>query len=253
MLQIDIKKLFTINNKLNKFCISGELVTACRMLQYLVFPSNDDVDPMEPYIELKYKNALTQVFAADGLTAILSIMSNVAQFYELPLLHFTSLIGQRRLALISLLSPCIKLVKVIVERLVKCMATGFKDMTPVVPLLGVYCVIEGIPLTSTTKRLSNEIVETLLVFTQAVDSDGSGNVAKSLWTQMLGEVLKMISCNPCNFIPGLKLLSRLLPPILTSKETHSVDKTRAIGFRKLWSAHLQAQATSLTETLRYCF
>ena len=205
---------------------------------------------MEPYVELKHRNALTQMFAADCLTALIAVMTNIAQFYEQPLLHRAALTGRRRLALIALLAPCVKLTRAILERLVKCMATEFKDLTAVVPLLGVYCLIEAMPTTNATRILSNEIVETLLVFTQAVDSDGSGNVAKSLWTQMLGEVLKMVSSNPCNFVPGLKLLTRLLPPILTSRETTSQDKVRVLGFRKLWSAHLQAQASNLTETLR---
>ncbi|XP_058792602.1 protein virilizer [Phymastichus coffea] len=230
--------------------LPGELTTVCRILHYLVLPPHDDVDPMEPYVELKHRNALTNLFAAGGLTALVGIMTHISQFYEQPLLHRASLTGRRRLSLIALLTPCVRLTRAILERLVKCMATDFKDLTAVVPLLGVYCLIESMPQSNSKCMLSNEIVETLLVFTRAVDSDGSGNVAKSLWTQMLGEVLKMVSSHPFNFAPGLKLLTKLLPPILTSKEASSQDKARVLGFRKLWSAHLQAQASSLTETLR---
>ncbi|XP_029676694.1 protein virilizer [Formica exsecta] len=230
--------------------LPGQLITACRILYYLIFPFNNDIDPMEPYIELKYRNALTQLFAADGLTALVAVMTNVSDFYEQPFLHRAALTGRRGMALIALLLPCVKLTRALLERLVKCMATDFKDLTAVVPLLGVYCLIEAIPSNPMMQTLSEEIVETLLVFTQAVDSDGSGNVAKSLWTQMLGEVLKMVSLRSCNFVPGLKLLTRLLPPVLTPKETATEDATRILGLRKLWSAHLQAQAANLTETLR---
>lgn len=230
--------------------LPGQLITACRILHYLVFPFNNDIDPLEPYVELKYRNALTQLFAADGLTALVAVMTNVSDFYEQPFLHRAALTGRRGMALIALLLPCVKLTRALLERLVKCMATDFKDLTAVVPLLGVYCLIEAIPSNPMMQTLSEEIVGTLLVFTQAVDSDGSGNVAKSLWTQMLGEVLKMVSLRPCNFVPGLKLLTRLLPPVLTPKETATEDATRFLGLRKLWSAHLQAQATNLTETLR---
>lgn len=231
--------------------LPGQLITACRILYYLVFPSNDDVDPMEPYIELKYRNALTQLFAADGLTALIAVMANISEFYEQPFLHRAALTGRRGLALVALLLPCVRLTRALLERLVKCMATDFKDLTAVIPLLGVYSLVEAIPPIRIVQTLSEEIVGTLLVFTQAVDSDGSGNVAKSLWTQMLGEVLKMVSLSPCNFIPGLKLLTRLLPPVLTSKQTMlTEDATRILGLRKLWSAHLQAQANNLTETLR---
>ncbi|KAL6424427.1 hypothetical protein ACFW04_009891 [Cataglyphis niger] len=230
--------------------LPGQLITACRILYYLVFPFNNDIDPMEPYVELKYRNALTQLFAADGLTALVAVMTNVSDFYEQPFLHRAALTGRRGMALIALLLPCVKLTRALLERLVKCMTTDFKDLTAVVPLLGVYCLIEAIPSNPMMQTLSEEIVETLLVFTQAVDSDGSGNVAKSLWTQMLGEVLKMVSLRPCNFVPGLKLLTRLLPPVLTPKETATEDATRILGLRKLWSAHLQAQAANLTETLR---
>lgn len=230
--------------------LPGQLITACRILYYLIFPFNNDIDPLEPYVELKYRNALTQLFAADGLTALIAVMANVSEFYEQPFLHRAALTGRRGMALIALLLPCVKLTRALLERLVKCMATDFKDLTAVVPLLGVYSLIEAIPSNPMMQTLSEEIVSTLLVFTQAVDSDGSGNVAKSLWTQMLGEVLKMVSFRPCNFVPGLKLLTRLLPPILTPKETATEDATRILGLRKLWSAHLQAQAANLTETLR---
>ncbi|XP_043260009.1 protein virilizer [Colletes gigas] len=230
--------------------LPGQLITACRILYYLVFPSNNDVDPMEPYIELKYRNALTQLFAADGLTALIAVMASISEFYEQPFLHRAALTGRRGLALVALLLPCVRLTRALLERLVKCMATDFKDLTAVVPLLGVYSLVEAIPPVRIVQTLSEEIVGTLLVFTQAVDSDGSGNVAKSLWTQMLGEVLKMVSLSPCNFIPGLKLLTRLLPPVLTLKETITEDAARILGFRKLWSAHLQAQANNLIETLR---
>jgi len=248
----DVSLLVTIIRKSAEKAASlpGQLITACRILHYLIFPSNNDVDPLEPYVELKYRNALTQLFAADGLTALVAVMANVSEFYEQPFLHRAALTGRRGMALIALLLPCVKLTRALLERLVKCMATDFKDLTAVVPLLGVYSLIEAIPSNLMVQSLSEEIVGTLLVFTQAVDSDGSGNVAKSLWTQMLGEVLKMISLRPCNFVPGLKLLTRLLPPVLTPKEITSEDTTRILGLRKLWSAHLQAQATNLTETLR---
>ncbi|KAG7205379.1 hypothetical protein KM043_007375 [Ampulex compressa] len=230
--------------------LPGQLITACRILHYLVFPSSNDVDPMEPYIELKYRNALTQLFAADGLTALVAVMANISEFYEQPFLHRAALTGRRGLALVALLLPCVKLTRALLERLIKCMATDFKDLTAVVPLLGVYSLVEAIPSTPSVHALSEEIVGTLLVFTQAVDSDGSGNVAKSLWTQMIGEVLKMVSLRPCNFVPGLKLLTRLLPSVLTLGETVTEDAARLLGLRKLWSAHLQAQATNLTDTLR---
>ncbi|XP_043496275.1 protein virilizer isoform X1 [Polistes fuscatus] len=230
--------------------LPGQLITACRILHYLIFPSNNDIDPMEPYVELKYRNALTQLFAADGLTALVAVMSNISGFYEQPFLHRAALTGRRGLALVALLLPCVRLTRALLERLVKCMATEFKDLTAVVPLLGVYSLVEAIPATRLVQSLSYEIVGTLLVFTQVVDSDGSGNVAKSLWTKMLGEVLKMVSFSPCNFIPGLKLLSRILPPLLTVKEVIADDTARILGVRKLWSAHLQAQANNLTETLK---
>lgn len=250
----DVTSLVGIVRKYSEKAVSlpGELVTACRILHYLVFPSNGDMDPIESYIELKHRNALTQLFAADGLTALVTVMTKIVAFYEQPYLHRASLTGRRGLALVALLLPCVKLVRALLERLVKCMATDFKDLTAVAPLLGVYALVEAIPSSSSSLRaLADEIAETLLGFTRAVDSDGAGNVAKSLWTQMIGEVLKMVSSSPCNFVPGLKLLSRLLPPILQLDESHPAeDVTRALGLRKLWSAHLQAQATNLTDTLR---
>lgn len=248
----DVSSLVAIMRKNADRCaqLPRELIAACRILHYMVFPSSDDVDPMEPYVELKHTNALTQLFAADGLTALVLIMTKIAEFYEQPFLHRAALIGRRGMALVSLLTPCIKLTKAMLERLIKCMTTDFKDLTVVAPLLGVYSLVDAVAPSRATHVISTEIVETLLLFTQAVDADGSGNIAKSLWTQMLGEVLKMISLSPCNFTPGLRLFTRLLPPILTEKDGLNDDATRALGLRKLWSAHLQAQASNLTETLK---
>ncbi|KAF7993249.1 hypothetical protein HCN44_006309 [Aphidius gifuensis] len=233
--------------------LSGELVTACRILCYLIFPSNNDVDPLEPYVELKHRNALTQLYAADGLTALVAVITNLANFYEQPFLQRATLTGRRGMLLLSVLHSCIRLIRALLEHLVKCMATDFKDLTPVVPLLGIYSLVVAIPCQNKTEinLLADEIAEILLLFTRAVDSDSTGNVAKSLWTQMIGEVLKMISAKPCKFVPGLKLLSRLLPPILRLDcDTEENDINRALGLRKLWSAHLQAQANNLMETLR---
>ncbi|XP_034940242.1 protein virilizer [Chelonus insularis] len=229
--------------------LPGELITACRILHYLIFPAHGDTDPLEAYTELKHVNALTQLFAADGLTALISVMTHLTTFYEQPYVHKASYTGRRGLLLMSILVPCVKLTRALLDRLVRCMATGFKDLTPVVPLLGVYALVDAMSPTAQTRFLADEIAETLLLFTNTVDSDGAGNVAKSLWTQMLGEVLKMISASPCNFVPGLKLLARLLPPILYIEENLVCD-TRELMLRKLWSAHLQAQASNLTETLK---
>ncbi|CAD6228204.1 GSCOCG00006404001-RA-CDS [Cotesia congregata] len=249
--------VFTLVSTIRKYAdkvptLPGELITACRILHHLIFPSNCDMDPTEAYIELKHRNALTQLYAADGLTALVAVMTNLTNFYQQPYVHRASFTGRRGLSMLSILLPCVKLTRALLERLVKCMGTEFKDLTPVVPLLGVYALIDAIPnSTQSTRLLADEVAETLLLFTRAVDSDGAGNVAKSLWTQMLGEVLKMISSSPSNFIPGLKLFSRLLPPILDLEDmVENEDTARALGLRKLWSAHLQAQAVNLAETLR---
>ncbi|XP_014228674.1 protein virilizer [Trichogramma pretiosum] len=233
-------------------CLPGELIAACRILQHLAFPSQDDVDPIEPYVELKYPNAVVQVFAADGLSALVSVLEIIGQFYEQPALHRTALSSRkRRLLLVDVLTACVRLVRAMLERLMKCIGSEFKDLTAVTPLLSIYLLVEAIAIKEPPARaLSDEIVETLLVFTEAVDPDGSGNVAKSLWTRMLGEVLKIVVSTPCNFAPGLKLLSRLLPPVLSSVTTSARERPRALGLRKLWSAHLQAQSAGLQETLR---
>ncbi|XP_063976385.1 protein virilizer [Diachasmimorpha longicaudata] len=231
--------------------LPGELITSCRILYHLTFPSNGDIDPMESYVELKHRNVLSQLFAADGLSSLVAVLSNLTTYYEQPFLHRATLTGRRGLALVGLLITCVKLIRALLQRLVECMSTDFKNLTPVAPLLEVYCLADAIPGSPHfVKLLQEEISETLLLFTRAVDSDGTGNVAKSLWTQMLGEVLKMISMRACNFMPGLKLLSRLLPPTLGKDYNHEKDMARALGLRKLWSAHLQAQAGNLTETLR---
>lgn len=137
--------------------------------------------------------------------------------------------------------------------------TDFKDITPVMPLLNVYNLLHNIPVSSLgyqdAKLAQVEIIKTLLCYTQPTPIEGVDNesVRKSLWSQVIGEVIKFTMTSPATFIPGLMVLSEMLPlPIpvpvlepLNDKEVHKI-----LTERQLWSAYLHPQTPAIVELIQ---
>lgn len=69
---------------------------------------------------------------------------------------------------------------------------------------------------------------------------------------MAAEVLRHISLRPNTALPGLKLLSRLLPkplPVCGTEMVKSEDEKRIISFYRLWGAHLHPLASAIHELI----
>lgn len=65
----------------------------------------------------------------------------------------------------------------------------------------------------TFKKVQNDIIETLLAYTQPAlsSTESEEALSKSLWTKMVSEVLKYTVVGPNTWMTGLTILSELLP------------------------------------------
>lgn len=246
--------------------LSGEIITAMRILKYLGIPPRDKdliINPdglnSEEYIELKYKYVILQLFSLEGVSTIVSIFQKLCEFYEQPSLHSTNFVGHQGSMLVALVLPAMQLLRRMLTHVIHCRNTEFKDLTAVPVLLQVYSLMHAFPATALSytdsQRVCREIIETLLAYTQPVSSDPASETEalnRSLWTMMMSEVVKYVTIGPHTFIPGLLILSELLPlplPVQTRTSLSEEETNRIINSRKLWSAHLHSLGSGLQELI----
>nr|CAD7395412.1 unnamed protein product [Timema cristinae] len=251
----------------NATLLPGELITAVRILKFLGIPPRDkdlsvvlDVEEAEEYVELKYKYVILQLFALEGLTNLITILQKLCELHEQPALHSTSLIGSHGMMLVAFIFPVIQLIRRMVTYVINCRNTDFKDLTSVPVLLQTFTLMYAFPSLSPwyndAQNICKEIIETLLAYTQPVSqapSSESDALNKSLWTLMMAEVVKYVTATgPHTFVPGLLILSELLPlplPIQTRTALGEEEVTRTVNARKLGSAHLHSLGSSLQELI----
>ncbi|EEC06901.1 hypothetical protein IscW_ISCW003838 [Ixodes scapularis] len=228
-----------------------ELVTALRIL-------HDEE-------ELKYKYVIMQIFANDGLSCFLTILQKISEEYLKPYHGPASLVGQQGAQVVATVKPVVNLLQFMLGYLISCRGTEFKDVTAVPVLLQTFTLLGMIPASSPLRSLALkvqvEIVETLLTYTQPHLSSAETEEAlnKSLWTQMISEVLKYTLRAPYTFVTGLTVLSELLPlplplQIREAGPLSSDDLPKVVNSRKLWSAYLHSLSADIQEivgTLSY--
>jgi len=129
----------------------------------------------------------------------------------------------------------------------------FRNLTPVAPLLSIFELLHAFPETTSYQPKVAESLELsvkcLMTYTQPCSEE---QLPKSTWTQMAAEVLRHISLRPNTALPGLKLLSRLLPkplPVCGTEMVKSEDEKRIISFYRLWGAHLHPLASAIHELI----
>uniref|UniRef100_V5H8E0 Putative nuclear membrane protein involved in mrna transport n=2 Tax=Ixodes ricinus TaxID=34613 RepID=V5H8E0_IXORI len=241
-----------------------ELVTALRILRHLGLPPRDfrsgESDDEE---ELKYKYVIMQIFANDGLSCFLTILQKISEEYLKPYHGPASLVGQQGAQVVATVKPVVNLLQFMLGYLISCRGTEFKDVTAVPVLLQTFTLLGMIPASSPLRSLAMkvqvEIVETLLTYTQPHLSSAETEEAlnKSLWTQMISEVLKYTLRAPYTFVTGLTVLSELLPlplPLQIREPLSSDDLPKVVNSRKLWSAYLHSLSADIQEivgTLSY--
>ena len=261
MLSEIVKK--NVDNATN---LPGELITAVRILKFLGIPLRDkDLSSLhetvdaEEYVELKYKYVILQLFSQEGVTNLTNILQKLCEYYEQPMLHSTSFVGYQGAMLVALILPAIQLTRRMLTYVIHCRNTEFKDLTAVPVLLQTYSLMHAFPASALSyidsQRVCREIIETLLAYTQPISSSPSSETEalnKSLWTMMMSEVVKYVTTGPHTFVPGLLVLSELLPlplPVQTRMPLPEDEVLRAVNGRKLWSAHLHSLGSGLQELI----
>ncbi|XP_055610444.1 protein virilizer [Uranotaenia lowii] len=236
----------------------GDLIMSLRLLRFLSIPDYD-LQGQPPHIELKFKYTILQFYAADGKGLLISILEKLNSYFDQPAIHASSLASTQGILLTQILSPLMEVLRKIMTYLIECRNTEFKDLTIIEPLLKTYALMQSVPTGATAideaRKIQKDIIKILLTFTQPTPMDGldTNNIHKSLWTQMVGELIKFILYGPNYFIPGLLVFSELLPlplPIQCRQQLSQTEITKLINERQLWSAHLHPQSPAIAEMIQ---
>lgn len=240
----------------------GDLITCLRIARHMAIPSASPCPPQDArkdYQELKHKLFLVQFYSAEGYSLLVTILEKTATHFQQPKMHSSNLVGQQGVLVLQVLLPTVQILRHLLVVAIEARNTNFRDVT-VMPLLHVYNLLHNIPATAIAfqeaQQTQVEIIQTLLCYTQATPPEGVDNesVMKSLWSQVVGEVIKFTLLSPSTFIPGLMVLSEMLPlplPIPTTAPLPSDRETqRVLTERQLWSAYLHPQTNAIVELIQ---
>ncbi|XP_002005507.2 protein virilizer [Drosophila mojavensis] len=237
----------------------GDLIMALRILRYLVTtkstpPPGVKQSKRPDTEELKHRFVALQLYAADGVQLMIQIMERLCTYFEQPGMHAPALMTIQGVHCCQIMLPTLQILRELLSYAILCRDGAFKDLTSIDHLVKVYFLLYYYPTRcqagAEVEQCKLEVVQTLLAYTQPHEQDEE-SLHKSLWTQMIREVLKNID-GPANFIPGLKLLAELLPlplpmPQPLSDQLKQQHKQRLITERKLWSAHLHPQSGQIAK------
>ncbi|XP_054715831.1 protein virilizer homolog isoform X2 [Uloborus diversus] len=235
--------------------LPAELITALRILQYLTVPTGST---LEENAELKYMYAIIQAFSNDGTDSLKGILQNICDTYLKPSHQSPALVGLQGVLVVAIVKPSISILRAILAHLILGRGTEFKDLTAVPILLKVFSLMLLIPTSSFSYQIAQnvqtEIIEALLTYTQPFlgSAESEEALSKSLWTEMVQEILKYTKLSPSNFMTGLTILSELLPlplPLQTREPLAEEEILKMVNYRKLWSAHLHSLSGIIQEVI----
>ena len=189
------------------------------------------------------------MFSADLVATLTSLLNRISSEHEQPGLHMATFVGVRGAAILAIIQPAVSILRTLLTLLIKCRDTSFRDISAVGALLRTHTLLSSVPSSSLyheqAAKALEELILTLLAFTQPNVDLSKNNMGKSSWSLMVGEVVRNVTSSPQTYLSGLTLLSSLLPlPISSSTEAQAVS----IG-RKLWSAHLHPLSENLTSMI----
>lgn len=233
----------------------GDLIMTLRILKYLIVGKN-----CGEYQELKHDFFAIQLYHADGAVTFLSILEKLTTHFDQPMIHSYLLGANQGNLLMQIVHPTVQILSKILVQVIRSRNISFRDVTAIETLMKIYTLMQSIhPRCSTfieAKNVQQEIIRILLTYTQSLTPDGmtTTNIHKSLWTQMIGEVVKYTLSCPYHFVPGLMVFSELLPlplPVpIQGQELSKLESQRLVTERQLWSAHLHPQSLLITEMIQ---
>lgn len=237
----------------------GDLIMGLRIIKNLGISEFDDEENGEKseHLELKYKFVILQFYSADGVSTILSILEKLTNFFEQPAIHAPSLASTQGVLTTNILLPAMQILRKMLTYVIQCRNTLFNDLTAIEPILKVFNLMYNVPVNSPARddanKVQQEVIKTLLAYTQPPEGVNTESVHKSLWTQMICEVVKYILIGPFTFIPGLLVFSELLPlplPVPSKEPLTNLEVSKLITERQLWSAHLHPQSMKIAEMIQ---
>lgn len=235
----------------------GDLIMTLRILRHLMIEKGGGHGD---YQELKHDFYATQLYHADGAVTFISILEKLTTHFDQPMIHSYLLGANQGGLLMQVVHPTVQILRKMLVQVIRSRNVSFKDVTAIETLMKTYTLMQGVHSRCATfkeaKEVQREIIRILLTYTQSLTPDGmtTTNIHKSLWTQMIGEVIKYTLNGPYHFISGLMVLSELLPlplPVpIHSNELSKLEGQRLITERQLWSAHLHPQSHLITEMIQ---
>lgn len=264
----------------------GDLIIALRIIRYLAIPSipldssSDLADTFgdagatnslmqnkgylleldQHQVELKYKFVILQFYSADGISTCASILEKITTYFTQPMAHSAALSTSQGVLATQILLPTMELLRKMLTYVIECRNTEFKDLTTIEPMLKTYTLMAHISQSISSaaadaQQIQSEIVKTLMAYTQPTPVTGvdTESVHKSLWTQMIGELIKYILSGPHAFMSGLSLFTHLLPiplPLPAKRPLTASETTRLVTERQLWSAHLHPKSIAISEMIQ---
>lgn len=235
----------------------GDLIMTLRILRYMIV--NEEWNP--DYRELKSDYYVALLYSTtDGAATLLSILEKLSTHFDQPMVHSYLFGANQGEMLMKTVHPIIQILRKVFVQIIECRNVNFKDITAIETLLKTYTLMDSINNRCSTykeaKGIQKEIIQILLAYTQTLTADGmtTTNIHKSLWTQMIGEIIKYTMSEPCRFTSGLAILSEMLPlplPVpIHANELTKAEMQKFITERQLWSAHLHPQSQIIMEMIQ---
>ncbi|KAL1500859.1 hypothetical protein ABEB36_006283 [Hypothenemus hampei] len=241
----------------------GPVITSLRILQHLGIPQSSTVNDetnvtLNDYIELKYKHVVLQLYSLDGSTMLVKLLQKLCKHFEQPGVHTSIFASNQGQVIVNIIHPTVLLLKKMLGYVISCRNTEFNDLTTVPIFLSTYNLLNSFPVNAAANGLAQKckitIIDTLLVYTQPVSQQvkEKDSLNRTLWSQMIGEVIKYVTTAPFTFVSGLLVLSELLPlplPVHTRDELSKSETSWIVNLRKLWSAHLHPHTVLIQDTI----
>lgn len=191
----------------------GDLIMGLRILRHLSIGPISKIFKSVDTEELKHRYVALQFYAADGMQTLIQILEKLCAYFEQPGLHKPALTTIQGVHCCQIVLPALQVMREMLSFAIQCRDVEFKDLTAIDHLMRTYYLMhyfpESSPAAVEVEKAKFEIIQTLLAYTQPNEQDEE-LLHKSLWTQMIREILKNID-GPSTFIPGKKTFPLLRP------------------------------------------